>query len=250
MVRQQVCQHHDPGLRRVVGIRPVDGFHEGTDAVPVDAEVPAIFVVMPHNDVTEDIFKEIEVGEIATPPLEPVSPRRAPPLLRFDEEPVRCLHVRRMGRDLDPEQGLEQLRQLAPYCIGPGDGYANSVEEPPIRIGQEIELANDDRAAHLRRVSPGNASHYRRQVPPPLGDPFRVDATVEKPIFIGQGADYPSAFRPAIGADVSPPPKARECGGLAVELFGGEQAPGAGIAQGDATNGVGAHENVCAEPLR
>ena len=83
-----------------------------------------------------------------------------------DEEPVRCLHVRRIGRNLNAEQLVVQLDELVPD----GSRYRRHVrvdagEQPTVRIRQEVDLAHDDRAAHICRVPFGHPGHYRRDVP-------------------------------------------------------------------------------------
>ena len=84
-----------------------------------------IVVLALHHGVIQDTFQEAVVGEwtAITPPFEPTDFRLAPALHHVDEEPVRGLDVRRVGRDLNPQQLLVQLDELAPDGQGASGSF-------------------------------------------------------------------------------------------------------------------------------
>lgn len=76
-------------------------------------------------------------------------------------------------------EGVRELRDRRHVGVDAG-------EQPALGVGQQVDLAHDDRAAHLCRVPLGHVCHHRSHVARPLRDAIRVDPAIQQSIVAGQ----------------------------------------------------------------
>ena len=100
----------------------MDTIQKVVDPIPVEI-VPSPSIIRPALEyrAVQNPFKEKMIPiPTATCPVEPIALRLAPALLHIDEELVRSLHVRRIGRNLNAEQLVVQFNELVPDGVSLG----------------------------------------------------------------------------------------------------------------------------------